>query len=342
MKPAISEKSNIEYDNINDIMRLKKGISYSGGGMLGMGHGGVIDKLKELEFYNNIEYVSGTSVGSIMAVVTAAKASRKYIKDTAFGMDTRSFKDGGFFLTQFFRLIFKGGLNPGKNILKFARQMVLELTGSKHTTMNELYDTNGIYLTIVVFSGRYRSHRYIDHITQPHAEVADMIRASSAITLFYSPLKVKLLSPPDEFGNKIMEWDMLFDGGVTNNTPIDALRKLGLKSREILNVIFIGNEDETEYHENLGGRLHDHGIPKIPIGLISAHIDGLRTEAMRQHIHEDDWKVTIKIDTGDFGIKEFDMKLEDKEWLYKNGKSAVLNHIEEAKELLLNNKYPEQ
>ncbi len=327
-------------DNIENIMRLKRGISYAGGGMLGMGHGGVIDKLKELGFYDNIEFVSGTSVGSIMAVVTAAKASRKYIKDTALGMDTRSFKDGGCFLAQFLRLIFKGGLNPGKNILKFAQEMVFDLTGSKHTTMKELYDMNGIHLTIVVFSGRYRSHRSIDHIKQPHAEVADMIRSSSSISLFYTPFKVKLLSIPDKHGNRIMEWDMLFDGGVTNNIPTNVLRKLGLRSHEILNVIFIGNEDKIEYQENLEGRVHDHGLPKIPVGLVLAHVDGLRTEAMRQHIHKDDWKLTIKINTGDLGIKEFDMKMEDKKWLYENGRSAVLNHIEEAKELLLNNEYP--
>lgn len=326
--------------NIDDIMRLKKGISYSGGGMLGMGHAGVINKLKELYLYDNIRFVSGTSVGSIMAVATAAKASREYIKDTAFGMDTKSFKDGGCFLAQFIRLITKGGLHSGKGILKFARQMLFDLTGSKNTTMKELFDMHGIHLTIVVFSLRYRSHRNIDHITQPDAKVAEMIRASSGISLFFAPIKVKLLSVPDKYGNRRLELDNLADGGVTHNAPVTVLRNLGLKSHEILNVIFVGNKDKKEYQENLEGRLHDHGLPKIPVGLIEAHIDGLRTEAMRQHIHKDDWKLTIKIDTGDLGIKEFDMSNENKRWLYESGEIAVTNHIKDARILLEKNKYP--
>ena len=329
-----------DIENIKTIMRSKKGITFEGGGVLGFGHGGVMDELFELESLDNITHTSGSSVGSIYACVVGCKGTRKYINDTICKMDVSSFKDGGCFLVQLFRLLIKGGLHRGYNVLNFSRRVVKDLTGNRNTSMKEAYDKFGINLTMTVFSLRYRTTRYINHITQPQAKLADMMRASSGIGIFYKVFKTKLLSPPDENGNRIMESDYLGDGGTLDNDPVHVLREQGLSGRDIINIKFLGANDVDQYNKELEGKLHDHGLPRIPVGMISAYIDGMRDDAMKRHVHKEDWKLTIKINTGDIKVADFDISDKNKVWLYNNGKQAVREYMTKGQKLLDLGMYP--
>jgi NTE family protein len=326
--------------DIHEIMKAKSGICFSGGGVLGYGHAGVVDRLAELGFLDNITHVTGSSVGSIFSTAMACNASNDYIKTTTKTMDPSMFKDGGCVLSQIIRLLVKGGLHKGNNVWKFAKKIVKDLTGSEDTTMKEAYDKFGITNTIAVYSLRYRETRYINYITQPQAKLADAIRASSSIAIFYKPFKTKLLSRPDEKGNRKLETDYLGDGGTANNVPSNVLREQGLSGGQIINIIFLGTKDKKEYDLELNGGLYDHGLPRIPTGLIGAYIDGLRDEAMKRHVHKEDWKLTIKIDTGDIKVSDFDLSEEKRIFLYENGRKAVDQYLIEAQELLDRGEYP--
>ncbi len=326
--------------NIETIMQHKKGICFSGGGVFGYGHGGVLDELFEMNAIKNITHTVGSSVGSIYATAVSCNVTRYYINNSISEMDISLFKDGGCWLSKLFRLIKHGGFHKGYNIWNFAKKLVNDLTGNKNITMKEAYDMFGITLTITVFSLRYRTTRYINHITQPQAKLADMIRASSGIAIFFKIFKTKLLSPPDKNGHRILETDMIGDGGTTDNQPTHVLREQGLSGREIITVKFLGTKDIDEYNLELNGGLYDHGLPRIPIGMIESYIDGMRDDAMNKHVHKNDWKITIKINTGDIKVTDFNISETNKKWLYENGKKAVKEYLIEGQQLLNKGKYP--
>ena len=125
-----------EVDNmkIEDVMRHKRAICFAGGGILGIGHAGALDKLFELGYLDNITHTTGTSVGSIMSAAIACKATRNYVKNTLFGMNTRAFRDGGCCLANLWRFLRKGGLYKGDAILDFAKKLMKDLTGDENTT----------------------------------------------------------------------------------------------------------------------------------------------------------------------------------------------------------------
>ncbi len=323
-------------------MKNKRGICFSGGGVLGIGHAGAVDKLFELECMNGITHVCGSSVGSIMATVIALKATRSYIRDTLFGLRTERFRDGNCFPATVIRLIKNGGLYKGQEINRFVEKIVEDLTGNKDTTLLQAYKISGIHLTITVFSLRYRQTRYIDYITQPHMRIVDAVRGSCNISIFYELYPARMLCPVNKDGvcDKILQDDLLSDGGVTDNIPIHILREQGLTSSEILCLHLMGPEDINKYQSDIDGEMYDYGLPSIPVGMVTSLIDGIRDGAMKVHIHEEDWKLIVKINTGSVKVTDFNLSDDEKNMLYNNGMEAIDKYLVDSQKLLDNGEYP--
>ena len=205
------------------------GICFSGGGVKGAAHIGVIKALEEENI--NFNYISGTSSGSIIAALYAMgyKSSEilylfeKYCNKIKYVDLKNVFKFlGGFFVGR----IIVEGLNSGDNIEKFMTKVAKE----KH-----IYNINQLKKVLLIpsvdlYSGNvfiFSSVQHRRNITNEIKYISDIpigkaVRASCSYPGVFSPCKYKNIE--------------LIDGGIRENIPWKELKVCG--ADKVLSIVF--------------------------------------------------------------------------------------------------------
>ena len=205
------------------------GICFSGGGVKGAAHIGVIKALEEENI--NFNYISGTSSGSIIAALYAMgyKSSEilylfeKYCNKIKYVDLKNVFKFlGGFFVGR----IIVEGLNSGDNIEKFMTKVAKE----KH-----IYNINQLKKVLLIpsvdlYSGNvfiFSSLQHRRNITNEIKYISDIpigkaVRASCSYPGVFSPCKYKNIE--------------LIDGGIRENIPWKELKVCG--ADKVLSIVF--------------------------------------------------------------------------------------------------------
>ena len=193
------------------------GLALSGGGAKGIAHIGVIKAL--IDNGINIDYISGTSSGSIIASLFASGYSPNEIlsiiinnKKNIVDLNKKNFN--------FLKIIIKKEVN----INGFVKGNNLENIVRKYLVYKNVIDINDIKIPIAITTvslndGRtiYFSNRKVreglNELNINKGEVASIVRAS--------------LSVPGVFIPKKIEEKYYIDGGVNVNTPVNILKKMG-------------------------------------------------------------------------------------------------------------------
>jgi len=201
--------------------RPEVGLVLSGGGARGAAHIGVLKVLRELRI--PVDYIVGTSMGSIIGGLYASGMSIEEIEDALKNIDwnaafqdkldrkDRSFRrkrDDDFYLMEMtpgFRdgeLIFPSGVVQGQKIDLILKSLTLPVA---HVTD-------------------------FDELSIPYRAVASDIVTGEAIALGNGDLALAMrasMSVPSALSPVEIEGRLLVDGGVANNLPVDVARQLG-------------------------------------------------------------------------------------------------------------------
>lgn len=167
----------------------KIGLALGGGAALGAVHIGVLKAIDELDI--NIEYISGTSIGSLIAALYAFGKSPEQIKDVALKLnwlDVSKLK------------ISKYGILNNSKIKSFIRDQI----------GNVSFDNSKIPLSVVATDLISRKK-----VVLSKGLVGDAVLASTCIPGIFSPVKQNDM--------------LLVDGGVVENVPVPTLEELGAK-----------------------------------------------------------------------------------------------------------------
>lgn len=322
------------------ILVNKTALCFEGGGVLGCAHVGALRALNDIGGLKRITHVVGTSVGSIIAAAIGCAATIDYIEPNFFNLNLNSFKDGSCCLGNLFRLISKGsekrkgyGWYKGDRIENFAGQMMKDLTGNENITFLEAYEKYKIRLTIVYFSTNYNKTRYADYKTSPSMQIKKAIRMSSAIPVFFSAVWKDRVGKSKE---------VFVDGGITDNFAIHVLKDQGCTLNSILGFKLCSIVEFNEYKEDMGDDVEeiDNGPSTNIYNHVMNMIGVVHNQALRYHVHEEDWNVTVKIDIGTYKTTDFAITQDQEKWLYNQGKLALNNHINDVAQLLKSNTYP--
>lgn len=209
---------------------MKIGLCLAGGGIKGAAHIGAIKALEE----NNIEieYIGGTSSGSIIATLYACG----YTTDEMYEIFTKYAKEIKYFDSKnFFKCIkdfitFKGfnldGLNSGDKIYDLVKEVCFKkgIRNIRQIKMPLLIPAINIYdERLYVFSNTIIKNKldeveYINDI-----DIAAAVRASCSYPGVFSPYKYKDA--------------LLVDGGITENLPWREMKRLG--EDKILSIVFV-------------------------------------------------------------------------------------------------------
>ncbi len=198
---------------------MSLGLTLAGGGAKGAAHIGVLQALREENI--NIDYISGTSSGSIVASLFASGYSPYDILD----IFNRHCKQVTSYDMKFPIKVVNNMLNPQTPLTGLVDSNKLENLLNMYFSNKNIVNINQLKLNIVIpavdlNSGKliYFLNKKIDKeevgIEYCYSEnLAAIVRASSAFPGFFEPRKYKNY--------------LLIDGGIKKNLPISILKQLG-------------------------------------------------------------------------------------------------------------------
>lgn len=233
------------------------GLALSGGGAKGMAHIGVIEALKDYGI--KIDYIAGTSSGSIIAALYAAGYTPNEIlglvnkyKEQIIDIDKNmGFKLFGSFINK--KISIKGFIK-GNKLEKLLRHVLKKknIEDINDVSMPLAIPTVDLNTGEIVYFWNNKKDNIGGHrscLIQENAqyddipaynnggELASIIRASCSVPGIFVPKKL------DE--------DYYVDGGVRVNTPVEALKKMG--ADKVIAVTFDCNKRPTFSIENIVG-----------------------------------------------------------------------------------------
>lgn len=231
---------------MGDLMKL--GLALSGGGIKGAAHIGVLKALEE----NNIkiDYISGTSSGSIVATLYACgynpdeiyKLFKKYCKEINYVEFSSIFKIIKDLIIK--RKIEIEGLNSGKKLKKIIKKACDEknINNINQIKFNltipavDLENGNVLYFC----SKNINKEKYHRNISDEdkyiyNADISKVVRSSCSYPGIFSP---------EKFRNT-----KLIDGGIRENTPWKKLKEFG--ADKVISVIFETYNKTEKKNKNL-------------------------------------------------------------------------------------------
>jgi NTE family protein len=273
---------------------------FEGGGVKGIAYTGALQVLTDCGIMPQIKQVAGTSAGAITATLVALGYPAQELKSIIMNLDFKQFEDGWDPL----RLPTEYGLYKGNTFLAWIQKMIANRTNNQpNITFADLYTLTGTGLFVFATDLNLYDVKQFSHIDTPDVPVAEAVRASMSIPMFWKAWK---------FSNNIPDNHIYVDGGVVLNYPLTVF----------------DTPQQPDNPQTLGFYLYDRNGNKKPnlLGydqpidyckvlfetiLDSQDIDFENNETME--------KRTVKID--DFGIAatDFNLTQQQKEQLYKSG-----------------------
>jgi arachidonate 5-lipoxygenase len=198
-------------------------LAFEGGGVKGIAYCGALRVLEEEGIYpKRIQRVTGASIGSLCATLTALGFSSKELldlletTDLAWVMqDARFGRFGGFF--NIFRSF---GLNPGSRLVEFIGDQLAARTGAKDVTFAQLLDRTGRELCVPVTNVTRMCTEYCHPKTTPTMPVRIAVAISMSLPVLMRPYRIVR-----SIGMGRESWsedDLYVDGGLLCNYPLHA------------------------------------------------------------------------------------------------------------------------
>lgn len=285
-----------------------------GGGVKGMAYPGALQVLEANGVLPKIDKVAGTSAGSIAAALIALGYSPLEMQALMLDLDFQQFEDGSSLggPGRFFR---RFGWFKGDYFLDWMQCRVKDKTGNPDATFADLHEDRSRFRDLFVVSSDLsrRRSKVFSHATSPDLPVAQAVRASMSIPLFFEAFYIddKL------FGETGQRQDLFVDGGVFDNYPIELFDQKGVNPRTL--GLFLSN---LEAPTNPDYRIDS--FPEYARNLFEALLS-VQVNAFNNN--PDDQKRTIVIDNLGVRTTDFDLSQELKCKLVQQGVIAACKYF---------------
>ena len=295
----------------DSIKRQKIGLVLTGGGAKGFAHIGVLKVLEKAGV--KIDYIGGTSMGAVVGGLYATGYSAEQI-------------DSIFHNTNFDELLQDYIPRTSKSFYekKNDELYAMSLPFNKFTLGVPIALSKGMYNynLLTKLTHKVRHVRDFNQLPIPFVCIATDIETGQELILNKGYLPQALLASsafPTLFSPVEIDGRMLIDGGVTNNYPIDEVKKMGAD-------IIIG----VDVQDGLKDRNSLKEATKILLQISNLQM----IEGMKEKIRKTD--IYIKPDITDFSVISFDRGKE----IIKKGEDAAMVVFDDLKKIAIkNNKY---
>lgn len=178
---------------------------FEGGGVKGVAYCGALQELESHGLLAHVARVAGTSAGAITAALVAIGCTSAELTDAMLALDFTRFEDGE--LEGPVRIVEEYGWYRGKTFLEWMQGQVEAKLGSPQATFGDLLGMRHTDLRVVATNLATRTAQVFSTATTPTVPVAEAVRMSMSIPLF--------------FGAVSFDGDVYVDGGAVWNYPIE-------------------------------------------------------------------------------------------------------------------------
>ena len=284
--------------------RQKIGLVLSGGGAKGFAHIGVLKVLEQAGV--KIDYIGGTSIGAVVGGLYASGYNATQIDSI--------FRDTNFnnLITDFIPRSSKNFYEKRNDELyAFSLPVNKFKVGIPVALSKGMYNYN----LLTRLTNKVRHVRDFNKLPIPFLCIATDIETGEQVVLDKGYLPQALLASsafPSLFSPVEMDGKLLVDGGVSNNYPIDEIRKLGAD-------VIIGVDVQDDLKDRNG--LND--ATKILVQITNLQM------IQKMKINRASTDIYIKPEVNGFGIISFD----DTPEIIKKGEEAAFSVFEKIKAL---------
>lgn len=209
-----------------------KYLALSGGGVKGFAYIGCFQALKDLGRLQEVEEISGTSIGSVFGFFHILKYTPEELYSFIKKFDYKMIKS-----LDFMNLFRNWGIETGEKAVRFLQSMVRYKLQRSDFTFQELYEYHPVKFTVVAVHLNTNQAINYNHINTPHHSVIDAIRKSISIPGMFTPVMEKPTTPASDSECKECQLnhpansdcpdeknlDYYVDGALINNFPIDQV-----------------------------------------------------------------------------------------------------------------------
>jgi predicted acylesterase/phospholipase RssA len=290
-----NELNNIlKKNNTKKIPYNKKILVLSGGGIRGMTYYGALKALDELGILENIHTFAVASVGILIAGMYLIGYSTKEMEEFLYLFDFKKLSrfesindiSPQSFITEF-------GVDDGENLIKIMHKLLKAKGVKENITLLELYQLNKKKLIATAACLNSGEGEYISYENYPNLKFTDIIRMTTCVPFFYTPVKLN-----DKF---------YVDGGTVDNYPINLFRE------NIDEVIGIYAYTKHEYSDI-------KNLKDFLLSVFQTFWDGTVTTSIKGFE-----KNSIIIYTKQDNFLDFDINMEKKQEIFKLGYNQVIN-----------------
>ncbi len=223
-------------------MTTIKNLAFKGGGVLGIAYAGAIQVLENQGVLKNIERVAGTSAGAITAALVSLNYSAEEITKIVNGTNFSDFEDHKDYL----RVATKYGIYRGDALLAWIETQIVNKGFAASATFADFKNKGCRDLTVFASDINTKGLKVFSFATSPNVVVAEAVRASMSIPLFFEAYNFRNNNPDNH---------LYVDGGMIYNFPITFFDVNG-----------------TPNSETMGLYLEDLGKAKPPVEVGYDHL----------------------------------------------------------------------
>jgi NTE family protein len=318
-----------------------KNLVFSGGGTWGIAYCGALEELEARGAVKNVERVAGTSVGAIEAMTLALGYNADEITKIMYDLQVDQFNDNGFpFISGVVRFTHNYGWYRGRTFTKWLEKLIAVKTGNPNLTFMQLHQLarNKPYLELYV-TGTNLSRQRMEIFsweTFPDMQIKNAVRISMCVPFYFSAVMMDKKGGVVKRSTDEHPADVMVDGGVVNNFPIDIFdkRKFVLKNdtsdANLYNPYTLGmrvqSDSQIVYDQKKSGLApyQIHNLKDFVVAFYGFTLENLNRES-REPKNLDR---TIPISTLQYGQRVRHISIKQKADLRESGKRAVKDYFE--------------
>ncbi|MFN3403134.1 MAG: patatin-like phospholipase family protein [Cytophagaceae bacterium] len=307
-----------------------KNLVFEGAGIRGIAYTGVITELEQQKRLDSLQKVGGTSAGAIIALALSLGYNAKEITDIIYNTKFQQFNDGKYiFIGGLYRMNSKFGWYQGNSFSKWLENLIVKKTGSSDITFKELHDKGFKDLYVTATSLNNQKLIVFSKDSYPQMKIKDAVRISMSVPLYFEAIIIDSLGNIiDKPGKKDMYYDVVVDGGIIGNFPIEIFDSIIIKGNDkyrIANKYTLGiriDSDEQISYDEKSKALAPHEVKNL-IDYIEAFYIFAIENLNRNKLTEEDWQRTISVSSSGIGPKVKKLSESQKELLINSGITAT-------------------
>jgi NTE family protein len=321
-----------------------KNMVFGGGGTWGIAYGGALTELEKNGALAHLERVAGTSVGAIAAMTLAIGYTPEEVSKIIYDLRVDKFNDGGFPLIVGFVQMGTGfGWYRGNSFLKWLDKILKAKTGNGNLTFAQLHQLakNRPYLDLYITGTNMSRQKMMvfSYETFPEMKIKDAVRISMCVPFYFMAVMMDKNGHIVKKSTEGHPADVMVDGGVINNFPIDIFDKRKFIIRNDTSSAFMFNKEtigmrvqrdsQIAYDEKEQGLApYDiHTLKDFIISFYTFTLEKLNKESREpENLHR-----TIPISTLHYSQRVRHISIRQKTDLQQSGRQAVLDYYSRKK-----------